>query len=250
MHSFSATADWLVWLFINFWVRYGFLNSVNRAAKHYGVQGYDSIFDYWRGDITLVAEPAEFSGVNLPAKHLFIGPLIPQDEFPMPHELADVPRDKPLIYFAMGSSGTPGIVARIVESFEGKEYRVIAPVKFQLAELPRVHIPSERFRHRLGSGPPGQRNGRSGGHSRWNWDRDDGGAGRQAGRRRWHADGTGRKSGLSGEAGVRDSSPKVTEPVPKGSGSDSEAAGRQRCQREGRCLCRSHRAMGRAQAGG
>ena len=36
---------------------YGFLNPVNRAAKHFGVPGYDSIFEFWRGDITLVAEP-------------------------------------------------------------------------------------------------------------------------------------------------------------------------------------------------
>ena len=42
----------------------------------------------------------------------------------------------------MGSSGTPEIVAKIVESFEGKPYRVIAPVKFQLAQLPGVRVPS------------------------------------------------------------------------------------------------------------
>jgi UDP:flavonoid glycosyltransferase YjiC (YdhE family) len=42
----------------------------------------------------------------------------------------------------MGSSGTREIVAKIVESFEGKPYRVIAPVKFQLSQVPSVHIPS------------------------------------------------------------------------------------------------------------
>ena len=116
----KAVADWSVLQFINFWIKYGFLNSVNRAAKHFGVPGYDSIFEFWRGDISLVAEPPEFSGVKLPPNHYFTGPLIPQDEFPLPPELAAIPRDKPLIYFAMGSSGTPEIVAKIVESFEGK----------------------------------------------------------------------------------------------------------------------------------
>ena len=138
----KAVADWSVFLFINFWIRCGFLNSVNRAAKHYGVPGYGSIFDYWRGDITLVAEPPEFSGVKLPPNHYFIGPLIPQDEFPIPRELSAIPRDQPLIYFAMGSSGTPEIVAKIVESFEGKPYRVIAPVKFQLERVSGVRVPS------------------------------------------------------------------------------------------------------------
>ena len=53
----KALADWFVWVFINFWIRYGFLNGVNRAARHYGVPGYRSIFEFWRGDLTLVAEP-------------------------------------------------------------------------------------------------------------------------------------------------------------------------------------------------
>ena len=42
----------------------------------------------------------------------------------------------------MGSSGTPEIVAKIVESFEGKPYRVIAPVKFQLERISGVRVPS------------------------------------------------------------------------------------------------------------
>jgi UDP:flavonoid glycosyltransferase YjiC (YdhE family) len=138
----KAVADWSVLRFINFWIKYGFLNSVNRAAKHYGVPGYGSIFEFWCGDISLVAEPPEFSGVKLPPNHYFTGPLVPQDEFPLPPELAAIPRDKPLIYFAMGSSGTPEIVARILESFEGKPYRVIAPVKFHLEQVPRVRVPS------------------------------------------------------------------------------------------------------------
>ena len=139
--AIKAVADWLILAFINFWIKIGFLNSVNQAAKHFGVPGYASIFDYWRGDITLVAEPPEFSGVKLPPNHFFIGPLIPQDEFPMAEEIRTIPRDKPLIYFAMGSSGTPEIVARIIESFEGKPYRVIAPVKFQLSQVPNVKTP-------------------------------------------------------------------------------------------------------------
>ena len=138
----KSIADRCILAFINFWIKHGFLNSVNHAAKHFGVSGYESIFDYWRGELTLVAEPPGFSGVKLPPHHFFIGALIPQDEFSMPEEIRNIPRDKPLIYFAMGSSGTPEIVARIVESFEGKPYRVIAPVKFQLSRVTNVHIPS------------------------------------------------------------------------------------------------------------
>ena len=138
----KAAADWLVWLFINFWIRYGFLNSVNRAARRYGVAPFRSIFEYWRGDMTLVAEPPQFSGAVLPPDHFFIGPLIPQDEFAMPPELSAIPRDRPLIYFAMGSSGRPEIVARLIESFEAMPYRVIAPVKFQLAQVSGARVPA------------------------------------------------------------------------------------------------------------
>ena len=134
-------ANWFIWVFINFWIRYGFLNAVNRAAKHYGVPGYGSIFEFWRGDLTLVAGPPELSGATLPPNHFFTGPLIPREEFPMPPEVQHIRRDKPLIYFAMGSSGTPEIVARILEGFEGKPYRVIAPIKFQIAQLAGVRVP-------------------------------------------------------------------------------------------------------------
>ena len=138
----KAIADRCILGFINFWIKHGFLDSVNHAAKHFGVPGYDSIFDYWRGDTTLVAETPGFSGVKLPPNHFFIGPLIPENEFPLPEGIKNIPRDKPLIYFAMGSSGTREIVARVVESFEGKPYRVIAPVKFQIAQVEGVNIPS------------------------------------------------------------------------------------------------------------
>ena len=139
--ALKAVADWGILRFINFWIRYGFLNPVNRTARHFGVRGYDSIFEYWRGDLTFVAEPPEFTGVTLPENHYFIGPLIPREEFALPPEVTAIPRDKPLIYFAMGSSGTPAMVARIVESFEGKPYQVIAPIKFQLTRVSGVRVP-------------------------------------------------------------------------------------------------------------
>jgi len=137
----KAVADRAIFAFINFWIRHGFLDAVNHAARHFGVASYDSIFEYWRGDVTLVAEPPGFSGAQLPSHHFFIGPLIPTDEFALPDEIRNLPCDKPLIYLAMGSSGTPEIVARIAESFAGQPYRVVAPIKFQLSGSPGARIP-------------------------------------------------------------------------------------------------------------
>ena len=49
--AIKAVADACILVFINFWIRHGFLNSVNHAAIYFGVRGYESIFSYWRGDI-------------------------------------------------------------------------------------------------------------------------------------------------------------------------------------------------------
>ncbi|MDP3981088.1 MAG: glycosyltransferase [Chlamydiota bacterium] len=46
----------------------------------------------------------------------------------IPESVIQIPKDKPIIYFAMGSSGSDEMVSRILQSFEGKPYRVIAPV--------------------------------------------------------------------------------------------------------------------------
>jgi len=35
----KAVVNWFIWAFVNFWIRYGCLNAVNRAATHYGVPG-------------------------------------------------------------------------------------------------------------------------------------------------------------------------------------------------------------------
>jgi UDP:flavonoid glycosyltransferase YjiC (YdhE family) len=135
-------ADWIILGFINFWIRIGFLNPINQVAKRFGIRGYSSIFEFWKGDISLVAEPAEFSAARLPPDHYFTGPLIARQNFQVPEEVKNIPRDKPLIYFAMGSSGTPRIVANILEGFEGKPYRVIAPIKPLLDMVPGAKVPS------------------------------------------------------------------------------------------------------------
>jgi len=52
----------------------------------------------------------------------------------------DLPRDRPIVYFAMGSSGRVEIIAKIITGFAGKPYRVIAPVKNLLEKHP-VQVP-------------------------------------------------------------------------------------------------------------
>jgi UDP:flavonoid glycosyltransferase YjiC (YdhE family) len=66
--------------------------------------------------------------------------LIARLDVPLPDEVLNLPRDLPIVYFAMGSSGWPQIVARIIAGFAGKPYRVIAPVKYHL-DKQSVQVP-------------------------------------------------------------------------------------------------------------
>ena len=52
-----------------------------------------------------------------------------------------MPKDKPIVYFAMGSSGKPKIIAEIILGFKNKPYRVIAPVKAHIENLD-IEIPA------------------------------------------------------------------------------------------------------------
>lgn len=116
--------------------------SFNQVAIEYGLKPYRCFDDVlWRSSYQLVAEPPGFSDLQFPPTAHFIGPLIARLNTPLPEEILNLPRDLPIVYFAMGSSGQPEIVARIIASFAGKPYRVIAPVK-HLLEKRSVHIPN------------------------------------------------------------------------------------------------------------
>jgi UDP:flavonoid glycosyltransferase YjiC (YdhE family) len=113
----------------------------NQVARQYGIAPFKSIGEIWEGDYNLLAEPEEFCELVLPPTYRYIGPLIGRLDEPIPEEILGLPRDQPIVYFAMGSSGQPTMIARIVESFAGKPYRVIAPVRALLEKAGEVSIP-------------------------------------------------------------------------------------------------------------
>lgn len=133
----------IFWM-IRFWMWFGFIHPVNQAARHFGVPPYHPVFRFFEGDISLVAEPEDFSDETLPPNHFFVGPLIPTKTFALPAELSEIPKDKPLVYFAMGSSGVERIVLALIESFRDKPYYVIAPVKSLIAQR-EIDIPKNVF---------------------------------------------------------------------------------------------------------
>jgi UDP:flavonoid glycosyltransferase YjiC (YdhE family) len=117
------------------WFVAGIVRPFNRTARRYGVKEFTG-YDFFEGDYPLLTEPPEFAGLSgLPPRYRYIGPLIARLDAPIPDEVANLPRDKPIVWFAMGSSGAPDIVAGIIEGFRGRPYRVIAPVRSLIKKL-------------------------------------------------------------------------------------------------------------------
>ncbi len=118
------------------------LRPYHRIGKHYGLKPFKNFIELLEGDYTLLADIPEWVGLpRVAANKCYVGPLVAKIDVDVPKEVAEIPRDKPIVYFAMGSSGKPKLIADILEGFAGKPYRVIAPVK-ELVEALDVTVPS------------------------------------------------------------------------------------------------------------
>lgn len=113
----------------------------NILAKKYGLKEFQNFIEVLEGDYTLLADIPEWVGLSKLRPNLhYIGPLPLRLETDIPKNIMDMPRDKPIVYFAMGSSGKPLLIADIIEGFRDKPYRVIAPVKTHIKDMD-VDIP-------------------------------------------------------------------------------------------------------------
>jgi UDP:flavonoid glycosyltransferase YjiC (YdhE family) len=113
----------------------------NKIGERFGLARFNNFLELIEGDHTLLADIPEWVGLPEvgPSKH-WVGPLVARLDAEIPREVAEMPADQPIIYFAMGSSGKAGLVAELIEAFGGKPYRVIAPVK-GLLEGEEVRVP-------------------------------------------------------------------------------------------------------------
>jgi UDP:flavonoid glycosyltransferase YjiC (YdhE family) len=116
--------------------------SFNILAKKYGLKKFNNFIEVLEGDYTLLADIPEWVGLSQvrPNVH-YIGPLPLRLDRDIPREIIDMPKDKPIVYFAMGSSGKPGLIADIIEGFRDKHYHVIAPVESHIKDM-NVEIPT------------------------------------------------------------------------------------------------------------
>jgi len=116
--------------------------AYNIVGRRYGLPKFKNFIDLIEGDHTLLADVPQWVGFPKirPSLH-YVGPLPARINRPVPDEVASMSRDKPIVYFAMGSSGKPALVRDIIAGFKDRPYRVIAPVK-GLVENMNVEIPS------------------------------------------------------------------------------------------------------------
>lgn len=113
----------------------------NILGKSYGLREFDNFIDLIEGDYTLLADiPGWVNLSTIRPNKRYVGPLAAKLQGAIPDEIKNLPKGKPVIYFAMGSSGKPRLIAEIIKGFKNKPYTVIAPVKAHIDNL-NIEIP-------------------------------------------------------------------------------------------------------------
>lgn len=107
--------------------------------------------------VLLTAMPDEVGNSPLPQGHHVVGPVFAKLDAPMPaivEELAAA--ERPVVYCAFGSSGTPGLVRNALRALAKAPVEVVAPLRHYLspsdeAALPgNIHLTDLVPAHRLG----------------------------------------------------------------------------------------------------
>ena len=102
---------------------------LNRVRRSHGLPslGSDLRRIYTDADHVLYADvPELFPGVELPAHHQFIGPILWSPPVSLPDWWDTVPRDRPIVYLTLGSSGQAELLPAIVRSLSALDVSVIA----------------------------------------------------------------------------------------------------------------------------
>jgi len=97
-----------------------------KLRKKVGLTPYKNICDVIEGDLNLLTDIPEYAPTNnLPSNFHYIGPIIWEPEVEPPAWLNDLNRDKPTLYFTMGSTGNPRFFQEAVKLFGNTEYQCI-----------------------------------------------------------------------------------------------------------------------------
>lgn len=115
-------------------------------SKEYDIKPLIKLVDLYQGDYNLITDIPELTGVDdLPENWFYVGFIYAKLKMEIPLILNLIPRDKPLIYCAMGSSVNKDILKVVLESFEGIECYVITPMKKYIESMKNLKIPSNVY---------------------------------------------------------------------------------------------------------
>lgn len=116
--------------------------AFNILAKKYGLKEFNNFIEVLEGDHILLADIPEWVGFTEIRPNLhYIGPLPLRFNGELPKEIIKIPKNRSIVYFAMGSSGKQRLIAEIIEGFRDKPYHVIAPVEQHIKGM-NIEIPT------------------------------------------------------------------------------------------------------------
>lgn len=102
------------------------LNTILREHKRPGIGG-DIREMYTHGDHTVYADMPELVPTwDLPGHHHYIGAVLWSPEVPTPPWWQDLPRDRPIVYVSLGSSGDDRVLPAILEGLAELPVTVLA----------------------------------------------------------------------------------------------------------------------------
>lgn len=122
----------------------------NRVRARYGLPPIHNYTQLVRGDLTLLPDLPELSGLaaeHLPSGYHYSGPVFARmDELPLPEPVARVlERPGTKIYCAMGSSGTPELLQRVVAILRSEPSFNVVCATTTILDPEALGAPDERF---------------------------------------------------------------------------------------------------------
>ncbi|MGH8763915.1 MAG: glycosyltransferase [Nitrosospira sp.] len=114
---------------------------MNQLRQHFGLSplGRDLRNTYTWADYTLYADiPEVVPTCNLPAHHRYLGPVLWSAEAPLPEWWNRLPKDKPLVFLTLGSSGQAELLPMALSVLSRLAITVIVATagKITLADAP------------------------------------------------------------------------------------------------------------------
>lgn len=105
--------------------------SFRQAAARHGAHSVTTLMDLLGADVTLLTAMADEVGTDpLPPSHHRVGPIFARLPGEVPPEVRQLAAAaEPVVYLAVGSSGTRGLVMDAIRALKDLPIRVIAPVR-------------------------------------------------------------------------------------------------------------------------